>query len=378
MSKKPIVIVGAGPAGATAAYHIDDHEVLILDRREFPREKPCGGGLVNSRDWHRTFRNFAEIKDQLAVHPAENITMYWNERPLFSRTGHIFDHVRRAEFDHLLLKAALRKDNVAFRRFSVSSIERRDGNVILSNGREEIVGTCVVGCDGWNSVVSRHIGNTAPELKKRQYGKCLEYDVVCDPVAETHIMFCWRKEMGYAWVFPTSTGCYVGIISIGPNVRSLRTCLKELVTFCVDRGIISENYSVRDEFGAPDPIHVPRSYVSGNDMLLAGDAMGLVKQLTGEGIFFAMLSGMIAGEVIQRGGEIAFEYARRIKTAISEVTFLRNVPPRAFMMPALRTFVFFLQHGPFKEQLQDEFLNALCRRHDLPAWSSYRPFGSLA
>ncbi len=377
MQRVPVVIVGAGPAGATAAYHIGDREVLIVDRKAFPRQKSCGGGLLNSRDWHRIFRNFAEIKDQLAVHPAEGITMYWDKKPMFSRMGHIFDHVRRVEFDHLLLQASLRKGNVSFRHFAVSSIERRGGDVILSDGKEEIVAKCVIGCDGWNSVVARHIGNAPPSLKKREYGSCLEYDIACDPVVSgAHIMFCWRKQIGYGWVFPTSTGCYVGVMNIGTCPHPIKEYLDELVAFCVEHGVIPPRHSIERTFGAPDPIHVPRTYCNGNNLLLAGDAMGLVKQLTGEGIFFAMLSGMIAGEVIQRSGEVAFEYARRIRSAIGEVTFLKNVPPRAIMMPALRTFAFLLQHGPFKERLQNGFLNELCRRHDLPSESCYRPFGA--
>src|SRR6185503_13491244 len=181
-----VVVVGGGPAGSTAAYYIHDKTVLIIDAKDFPRHKACGGGLLNSRDWPNVFDNFAEIENELHIHPLENINIYWGDKPIFSRPGPIGDHVRRLEFDNLLLKAALRKGNVTYRRFQLHSITQHKDRVILSDRNENIVARYVVGCDGWNSKVARSLGNAS--LIPRQYGTCLEYDVACIPIKTVYVM----------------------------------------------------------------------------------------------------------------------------------------------------------------------------------------------
>ena len=289
--KKPIVIVGAGPAGSTAAYYLANRDVLIVDKKSFPRHKPCGGGLLNSRDWGLYFGNFSAIQPNLHTHPVFGMTMYWDTKPVFAREGHLFDHVRRVEFDDLLLQAALKKSNVSFRQFSVSSVTLRGNEVIVSNGKDEIAASCVIGCDGWNSQVARCLGN--PSLKKNQFGSCMEHDIACDPTSRAHVFFCFRQELGYAWVFPASTGCYVGLGFVGNYVKPLRTYLDDFLDYCIGQGIVPKSASIRNTFGAPDPIFIPQTY-SHDNALLAGDAMGLVKQISGEGIFFAMLSAKIS------------------------------------------------------------------------------------
>lgn len=116
MKQYDIIIVGAGPAGSTAAYYINNLQVLIIDKFDFPRDKACGGGLLNSRDWHLEFENFKKIEKQLQKFSTSSIKAYWNKMPVASFfPNHFFDQVKRSEFDNLLLQESLKKENVFFK-----------------------------------------------------------------------------------------------------------------------------------------------------------------------------------------------------------------------------------------------------------------------
>ena len=106
-----VVVVGAGPAGSTAAYHLAEpgtHSVLIVDRVPFPRHKACGGALLGSRDWSLELPNYAEIEGELRAHSVDRVRIHVDRRPWWEGRGqHFFDQVHRIDFDDALLRAAL-------------------------------------------------------------------------------------------------------------------------------------------------------------------------------------------------------------------------------------------------------------------------------
>ncbi len=367
---RKVVIVGAGPAGSTAAYYVRESEVVILDQHTFPRHKACGGGLLNAADWGQAFENFATIESQLPRHPIEDTVVYWDHRLVFTRPGPVGWHVCRDEFDNLLLETALAKGNVTYRRFRLTSVAAREGKVILSDGKEEIIADQVIGCDGWRSTVARFLGN--PLIRPVQYGACAEFDIHCTPPDKVHLLFGWKREFGYGWVFPTRRGCYLGVGFIEPSV-SIKKRLEELLSFCMENGIIPVQNSIERTFGAPDPLYVAETYAHRN-ILLAGDAMGLVKQVSGEGIYFAMISGKIAGETVDLGGNVETEYIQRIQPLIREVTFRRHLPPKRLGIAMLNTAFFLMSYAPGRERLQNILLNEIFRRYKLPTGSRYRRY----
>ncbi|MBW2629234.1 MAG: FAD-dependent oxidoreductase, partial [Deltaproteobacteria bacterium] len=132
-----VVVVGAGPAGSTAAYHLAGSlDVLVVDKTSFPRHKACGGALIRCHDWPAEFPNYAEIKPHLRAHPNEHVCLHADRTPWWECSGtHFFDHVHRYDFDDLLLRAALDKPGVSFRVFDVKSLNRLDNGLIqLSDG----------------------------------------------------------------------------------------------------------------------------------------------------------------------------------------------------------------------------------------------------
>jgi geranylgeranyl reductase family protein len=338
-----VVVVGAGPSGSTAAYYIDGLKTLIIDRYDFPRHKACGGGLMSSRDWRLEFENFAKIESKIeSVHSNNTFRMYWNKTFVTARRfKHFFDQVSRSEFDHLLLKEALIKDNVTFQKFTLQTIRRgsfgEKNGYVLSDGEQEIFASFVVGADGMLSKVSEFLGNKP--RKRHQYGVCLEYDIECEKVSDDVIGSTgWGYEIGYSWIFPTKKGYYVGVGMVREPREIAKRYLDRYLDFSVKKGWIPKEYTITRTFGAMIPLKVVNQYCS-NGVILCGDAMGMVSILIGEGIYFAMKSGKIAGQTLSVSQKnLRKRYRKNIRPVVKAVSLTPYIPPKIITLSFFAVF----------------------------------------
>jgi len=363
-----VVVVGAGPAGSTAAYYIDGLKTLIIDRYDFPRHKACGGGLVSARDWHLEFENFAKIESKIeSVHSNNTLRVYWDKTFVMARRfKHFFDQVNRSEFDYLLLKEALTKSNVSFRKFTLQTIRRGtiDGKsgYFLSNGEREIFTSFVIGADGMLSKVSKFLGNKP--LKRHQYGVCLEYDIECTKISNDTIMSTgWGYEIGYSWVFPTKKGYYIGVGMVREPREITQQYLDRYLAFSVEKGWIPKEYTITKTFGAMIPLKVVNRFCS-NGVMLCGDAMGTVNILIGEGIYFAMKSGKIAGQTLSAStADLCKQYRKNIRPVMKAVSLTPYIPPKIF---TLSFFMAFLMMWKISDRpdffLVNKFINFCTRK----------------
>jgi menaquinone-9 beta-reductase len=336
-NKYDVVIVGAGPAGSTAAYYIDGLRVLIVDKFNFPRHKSCGGGLMSSKDWHLELENYAKIKNKLtSVYSCDSIKMYWNGVFIAGRKfKHLFDQIDRYEFDNLLLETALEKENVSFLKFELEKIQKinfegQEGFKLCGSGKE-IFASFIIGADGVHSKVSKFLGNK--NLKSHQFGHCMEYDIVCEK-KDTHIHTIpgYKMEVGYAWLFPTSTGYQAGIGIVRKPRKSLKVYLDSFVDWAVKQNLMPSDYSIAKTSGGALPLKLAKKYAT-DRILLCGDAMGLVKVLTGEGIYYAMKSGKIVGQVLSQNQEnIAKRYKKKVRPLVRDVFITPYIPPKIFTL----------------------------------------------
>ena len=336
MEKYDVVIVGAGPAGSTAGYYIQGMKVLLVDRFDFPRHKACGGGLMSSKDWHLEFENYNQIKDKIKHFSCDSIEMYWDCKHVAGRRfRHLFDQVDRYEFDHLLLQETLKKENVSFLRFNLKSIQQaivgEKKGYILSDGEKEIFTSFIVGADGFNSKVSKFMGNKP--LKNHQFGVCLEHDIVCEKKdLNVHVVPGYQKEIGYGWIFPTIDGYQVGIGMIRKPRKNLKIYLDEFLKWAIEKELLPKQYEIKKTFGGAIPLKIAKKYCT-NRIMLCGDAMGLVKVLTGEGIYYAMKSGKIAGETLSGSrSDLENQYKKNIKPVIKDVFLTPYIPPKIFTL----------------------------------------------
>ncbi|WP_329572117.1 geranylgeranyl reductase family protein [Kitasatospora sp. NBC_01266] len=292
-----VVVVGAGPAGASAAHAaaVQGRRVLLLDKAEHPRYKTCGGGIIGpSRD---NLPADFKIPFQDRVHA---VTFALNGR--FTRTRRskrmLFGLVNRTEFDLRLVEAAQQAGAVLVTGVTVTGVEQQGGAdrrtvaVTLADGRSAQA-RAVVGADGSASRIGRHVGVTFDQIDLG-----LEAEIpVPERVArawEGRIHLDWGPLPGsYGWVFPkTDSGTLtVGVISARGDGELTKRYLADYI-----RRLGLSGFTPAIESGHLTRCRAEDSPLSRGRVLVAGDAAGLLEPWTREGISYALRSGRLAGE----------------------------------------------------------------------------------
>lgn len=285
-----VIIVGAGPAGSTTARECASRglSVLLLDRAEFPRDKPCGGG-VNVRTARLLPFDLADVTECVVT----GLRVSVNRCSVFDRTSSepLSYLTQRRLLDTFLVEKAVAAGATLRERTSARSVERTRSNVTVRAGSETFQARTLVAADGANGPTARLAGIAVP----RSLGIALEGNITPDCYPPT-----WRNIFGidvgatpggYGWLFPKGDHVNVGVggwYHIGPT---LRPRLDEMTRFYgFDPDLL---WGVR---GHPLPVRVPTAPLVDGNILLVGDSAGLLDPLTGEGIYAAVWSGRSAAE----------------------------------------------------------------------------------
>ncbi|MCQ4041895.1 geranylgeranyl reductase family protein [Streptantibioticus rubrisoli] len=292
-----VVVVGAGPAGASAAHAAASagRRVLLLEKAELPRYKTCGGGIIGpSRDALPPGFELP-LRDRVCA-----VTFSLNGRMARTRRSRqtLFGLVNRPEFDARLTEAAQRAGAVLRTGTQVSRVEqhgpavpdRRTVAVVLSTG-ETLLARAVVGADGSASRIGAHVG-----VKLDQVDLGLEAEIpVPASVAEDwagRVLVDWGPLPGsYGWVFPKGDSLTVGVISARGQGEATKRYFED---FIARLGLAGFEASVSS--GHLTRCRADDSPLSRGRVLVCGDAAGLLEPWTREGISYALRSGRMAGE----------------------------------------------------------------------------------
>jgi menaquinone-9 beta-reductase len=307
------VVVGAGPAGSIAALVLarSGARVALADKAAFPRDKACGD-LVGPRgvqilaDLGLRVPDAGQGSDLLAVGPSGRRSRL----PAFtgsSYPGHGII-VPRLVLDHALREAAVAAGAVPVRA-RITGVETGQGgrvDAVVSSDGQRLAGEVIIAADGALSPVARMAGMLDPQ--KALWGFAIRaYLPATVPLPLLVLLDAspWRIYPGYGWLFPGADGqANVGIgVGLGHDRRQaqLRGDLARLVTLLGQRGDLSADAQPGPVMGGWLRMGGAGAPPADGNVLLAGDAAGLINPLQGEGIGPAMVSARLAAEAVLAG-----------------------------------------------------------------------------
>ena len=312
-----IIVVGAGPAGATAARSLALRgiPVSLLDRAAFPRNKPCGGGISR-----RALTRFPYLERALSQIKTHAVSRLYLEGPdgdaaIVESDGPAALMIRRVEFDALLVSLATEAGAELVTGVEIVQAGQDDGAVTLvaRDGRR-FRAPIVIAADGVHSVVARRLGinpgwrasavaldmmeETPRSMLRDVDPSTLWVSYGFNPSNATPVKEKSAAE-GYAYIFPKRDHVNIGIGYVLAHFRasvdrSPYDLQRGFVASLRDRGIVVGD-SVRTNFTpALIPVGGPLRHPARGRVLLAGDAGGFVNGFTAEGIYYAMVTGELA------------------------------------------------------------------------------------
>jgi flavin-dependent dehydrogenase len=376
-----VLVVGGGPAGATAARElaIAGWRVRLIDRANFPRNKPCGGGISM-----RVVPRFPYLADALREIATHYLSRLYLEGPdgqstVVTSDGPAALMIRRVEFDTLLVRLAEQAGAEFVPHVDIVQA-RQDGEQVTLTARDGRVfeAPIVIAADGVHSIVTRRLGinpgwpadavalDMMEETPREQlrdvdpstlwvaYGYQptrlnaehaeraenrsfldLSHAKQKDVSALSHANHAKNKHFsadsansafqrpaeGYAYIFPKRDHVNIGIGYVLSHYRervakSPYELQREFVATLRARGIV-EGDSVRNNF-TPFiiPVGGPLPEPARGRVLVAGDAGGFVNAFTAEGIYYAMVTGQLAARAIVQSGGDTDRLARRYRRLV--------------------------------------------------------------
>lgn len=358
------VVIGGGPAGATAAETLagGGRSVLMIDRRG--RIKPCGGAIPP-----RLIQDF-RIPDHLLACKVRSARMI---SPTDRRVDMPIDSgfvgmVDREIFDEWLRERAVSAGTIRTDG-TVVTIDRdaqggyvigyreKDGDSALRHVRSQTI----VGADGANSTTARLLMPAAgrPPFVFAYHEIISTEGLAADTLDPERCDVLYDGRLSpdfYAWVFP-----HGGTASIGLGSAAKGFPLRETVKDLRERIGLAGCETIRRE-GAPIPLKPRRRWDDGQGLVLTGDAAGLVAPASGEGIYYAMYGGKVAAEAVE--ARLATGRGRALASA--RKTFMKE-HGRVFWVLGL------LQHFFYRNDRRRERFVSICKDPDVQrlTWESY-------
>jgi geranylgeranyl reductase family protein len=289
------IIVGAGPAGATAAYHLSQagHAVLLLDAAQLPRYKPCGGGVSPQvADWFDfDFSPAISVKVQRVRYTLNLQDAVEVRLPAASALW----MVRRDVFDHFIVQQAQGQGATLWDATKAKGVQAEADGWQVETSRGPVRGQFLIAADGSRGVMAKWLGFTQ---RKYVLAAALEAEPRLAVPEEPVVHFdMGLLQQGYVWNFPKADGYSIGggVLRVGKQrQQNLRTPVAEYAAeFGVDASQVQHFGHPLFIWDGPQVLHTHRA-------VLAGEAACVVDPFTAEGIRPAIFSGLKAAQAIDR------------------------------------------------------------------------------
>ncbi len=288
MARFDVIVVGAGPAGAAAAFRAARAglSVALVDRKTFPRDKLCGG-LVTGRARAHYADIFGHPMPFASDERKTVVAFHHRGRP----AGVIADApplcaTMRREMDAALCAQALGAGAQDFTGQGVAALDTGARNLTLASG--PVLGYGVlIGADGVNSQIARALFGQSFDRARIGFGLEIEAEAPHLPHDTVRIDLA-AARWGYGWAFPKRHSTTIGVGGILGKNPDLK---RAMAAYCDLLGLKVPEARFKGQFL---PFGDVRARPGRGAVLLAGDAAGLVDPITGEGIGHAMASGGMA------------------------------------------------------------------------------------
>ncbi|MEB3181025.1 MAG: geranylgeranyl reductase family protein [Nostocaceae cyanobacterium] len=286
-------MVGAGPGGGTAAYHLAKRgrSVLILEKEALPRYKPCGGGVSPAiAQWFDfDFTPAISLK-------ADTLRFTWNmDDPVQAKldmTEPVW-MVRRDVFDHFLVQQAEKQGAELQDSTEVQGIEFHSDHWEVNTANGSLQARYLIAADGAKGPMAKWLGF---KDRKRRLAGALEAEVpnTTDDKSTIHFEFGMVKN-GYIWNFPKADGYSIGIGTfIGGKPQDFKSILNEYGQ------LFGLDVKTCQQHGHPLCLWDGNQKLHTQNAVLAGEAACVVDPFTAEGIRPSIFSGMKAAVAIDQ------------------------------------------------------------------------------
>lgn len=297
-----VIVVGAGPGGSTAAKFCAQAglKTLLIEKERLPRYKPCGGCLSLKTAQLLDFDLSSVIENTIY---GVKFTYCLKDPFTIQSDQPIAFLVMRDRFDQLLVEKAVGRGAEVLDGERVTRVEEKgDGTEVTLARERRFRCEYLIGADGSESVVAKSLSLPLPQGDGK--GMAVESEIPFESAVDfpekelqlIHLDF-GRIPNGYGWVFPKSEGLSIGIGGMPREGKKVNP-RQYFVDFLKGLNYLDEGKVERIVGHSLPSFYDERQRVSGGRFLLVGDAGHMIDPLTGEGIYYALRSGMLAAEAI--------------------------------------------------------------------------------
>ena len=331
-SKYDVIIVGAGPAGATLGYMLADggYNALVVDKAHFPRKKLCAGGI----SW-KTKTLVEEIfqvqfEDTFPIkHKSTAVFLYERSRQIVRcQASKPFLHVERASYDSELVSQAQKKGCDFIFGEKVQDYDMAD-NVISTHSGLQLSANIIVSAEGANS----RIRNRLLSIRQRRaaMGLALQIDIPVENCRKEFQQPAMRiffgfSNFGYGWIFPFGDYFKVGMFGLIIKNKSMYHTFKVLLSEVAE---LDSREKMRFEAHLiPTETFIGQPW--GERVLLIGDSAGLTDPYSGEGIYYAHKSAQCAYRAIhthlnsRKNRHLVESYKQNLKSELYELRLAKR------------------------------------------------------
>tara|TARA_R110001583_G_scaffold16948_11_gene69159 strand:- start:426 stop:1643 length:1218 start_codon:yes stop_codon:yes gene_type:complete len=391
-----IIVVGGGPAGASAAYFnaVEGRKVLLFEKAVFPRDKICGDGvtgkalgILEEMGLSEGIADIKKISCQEVILSSPNQTIL--NIPIASPDDPFTSFcIEREVFDDLLYQKAVATvlengGTVINEKVSQPLIE--DGVMVgVIANKQEYRASLIVGADGFNGPISRYVMEMTeqPKQNRKHYSSAIReyWEGIADNQGQIEIHFIDGILPGYFWIFPISeTKFNIGLGMLLSDLEQQDVKLKKMMDWVVNSSFLSERFANATPIegtrkgwmlpmGSPRGLELhPRKNFIPNCVLI-GDSASLIDPFTGEGIGNALVSGKLTVKYPTINEETGVQYQEELWGMIGKE--LTNSHRLQKLLKRKRLMNFFFKKASKKPALQEVLTDMLHNKESQTAFKS--------